>query len=52
MQAQFQIRAKEKYNFQKDLITDQLLCLYHSCITGEMENTFVVTVTTGQINTL
>lgn len=43
MQAQFQIRITEKYNFQKDLITDQPLCLYHSCIVGEMENAFVVT---------
>lgn len=43
MQAQFQIRIKEDYNFQKDLITDELLCLCHSCIIGEMENAFVVT---------
>lgn len=43
MQAQFQIRIKEKYEFQKNLDTNPLLCLYHSCIRGETENAFVVT---------
>lgn len=52
MKAQFQIKIKEKYNFQKSLITDQLLCLYHNCIIGEMEDTFIVAGTMEQMSTL